>query len=151
MPQSLSNVLVHLIFSTKSRQPYLSDADQRVVMHRYLGAISARLDCPMIRVGGVSDHVHCLARHGRSVSVADWVKELKRMSSQWAKAQWPSLRGFQWQSGYAVFSVSQSLSDRVERYIERQPEHHRRFDFQSEIRRLLDAHGVTYNDRYIWD
>jgi len=120
-------------------------------MHRYLGAISARLGCPVIHVGGVADHVHCLARQGRTITVAEWVKELKRVSAQWAKTQSASLRAFQWQAGYGAFSVSQSLSREVERYIERQEEHHHKFDFQTEFRKLLDAHDVAYDERYVWD
>ncbi len=120
-------------------------------MHRYLGAVSVRLDCPVIRVGGSADHVHCLARQGRTITVAEWVKELKRASSQWAKTQSEALRAFQWQAGYGAFSVSQSLSQKVEQYIEGQEEHHRTFDFQAEFRKLLHAHGVAYDERYVWD
>ena len=120
-------------------------------MHRYLGAVSAHLDCPVIHVGGIADHVHCLARQSRTITVAEWVKELKRASSQWAKTQSPSLLGFQWQAGYGAFSVSQSLSQKVEQYIEGQEEHHRTFDFQVEFRKLPDAHGVAYDERYVWD
>jgi hypothetical protein len=116
-------------------------------MHRNLGAISVRLDCPVVRVGGVDDHVHILARQGRTITVAEWVKELERASSSWAKTQAASLRGFQWQAGYGAFSVSQSLSQAVERYIEGQAEHHRGCDFQTEFRKLLDAHGQACDER----
>ncbi|HEX7409815.1 MAG TPA: IS200/IS605 family transposase [Candidatus Binatia bacterium] len=151
MAQSLSNCIIHLIFSTKERRSFLAHTGHRVAMHRYLGAVSTRLDCPVIRVGGVADHVHCLARQARTITVAEWVKELKRASSQWAKAQDASLRGFQWQAGYAAFSVSQSLGRKVEQYIGQQEEHHCRLDFQSELRKLLNAHGVGYEERYVWD
>lgn len=151
MAQSLSNILVHITFSIKERRPFLSDASQRTALHAYLGAISMRLDCPVVRVGGADDHVHVLARQARTTSVAEWVKEIKRTSSQWAKTQGKSLRGFQWQAGYGAFSVSQSLSHKVDRYIEDQEQHHRRFDFQTEFRKLLDAHGVAYDERYVWD
>jgi putative transposase len=120
-------------------------------MHGYLAAVSARLGCPAICVGGTADHVHLLARQGRTSTVADWVKELKRTSSQQAKTQAPSLHRFQWQAGYGAFSVSQSLSRKVERYIEQQLEHHQRFDFQTEFRQLLQAHGMDYDERYVWD
>ncbi len=151
MAQSLANLLVHLIFSTKERRPFLHDKKQRAAMHRYLGGVSGRLDCPVIRVGGMADHVHCLARQARTITVAEWVKELKRASSQWAKAQGTAWRGFQWQAGYGAFSVSQSLSRKVEHYIEHQEEHHQRFDFQTEFRKLLAAHGVAYDERYLWE
>ena len=120
MAQSLSNLLVHLIFSTKERRPFLGDVNHRAAMHRYLGAVAARRDCPVIRVGGSADHGHCLARPARTITVAEWVKELKRASSQWAKTQSPTLRPFQWPAGYGAFSVSHSLSQKVEQYIEGQ-------------------------------
>ena len=151
MPQSLSNLLVHLIFSTKERRPFLRTVAHRAALQRYVGGVSARLDCPVVCVGGTADHVHCLARQARTVTVAEWVKELKRVSSQWAKTQDAALEAFQWQAGYAAFSVSQPLSRRVQQYIERQEEHHRRFDFQMELRELLAAHEVEYDERCIWD
>jgi REP element-mobilizing transposase RayT len=103
MAQSLANILVHLVFSTKGRHPFLATEQQRAAVHRYLAAVSARLGCPAISVGGTADHVHCLARQGRTITVAEWVKELKRTSSQHAKTQAASLHDFQWQAGYGAF------------------------------------------------
>ena len=85
MPQSLSAVCIHLVFSTKNRFPFLTDAALRTKMHHYLAGISNHLDCPALEVGGVADHVHLLAYLGRRRSQADWVKELKRASTIWAK------------------------------------------------------------------
>ena len=149
MPQSLSNVLIHIVFPTKERRPLLQDAAKRDAMHRYLAGISVRLDCPIIRVGGTEDHVHLLGRQARTITLADWVKELKRASSLWAKSQ--ELGAFQWQAGYGGFSVSQSQSAEVERYLARQPGHHRKFDFQQEFRKLLKLHGLEWDERYVWD
>jgi REP element-mobilizing transposase RayT len=87
MPQSLSNVLMRLIFSTKERRPFLRTVAHRTALQGYLGGVSAWLDCPVVCVGGTADHVHCLARQARTVTVAEWVKELKRVSSQWAKTR----------------------------------------------------------------
>jgi REP-associated tyrosine transposase len=83
MPQSLSAVYIHLIFSTKERYPYLREDDLQRALHSYLGEVSKRLDCPPIRVGGVEDHVHILARFGRTITQADWIKELKRERYIW--------------------------------------------------------------------
>ena len=118
-------------------------------MHRYLTGISGRLDCPAVRVGGTEDHVHILARQARTIAMADWVKELKRGSSLWAKNA--SLPEFRWQAGYGAFSVSQSQSNEVEQYVARQQEHHKKFDFQEEFRQLLRLHGVDWDERYVWD
>jgi putative transposase len=151
MPQSLANVLLHIVFSTKERRALLQNSNLRDEMHRYLAGISNNLDCAAIIVGGAADHIHLLANQSRKIALAEWVKELKRASSIWAKtrdAQW-SL--FQWQAGYGAFSVSQSQEGRVEDYIRSQEEHHRRFSFQEELRQLLTKHKIAFDERYVWD
>ena len=125
--------------------------DLRAEMHKYLGGISNNLDCPPIIVGGTDDHVHLLARQARTIALADWVKELKRGSSIWVKTKGQALESFQWQAGYGAFSVSQSQSARVQRYIAGQEEHHRRLSFQDEFRQLLRKHGIEFDERYVWD
>src|SRR5258708_31168472 len=87
MPQSLSAVYIHLVFSTKDRRPWLRDRSLRKSLHAYVGSVSKQLDCPALIVGGVEDHVHLLARFARTITQADWVKELKRVSSTWLKGQ----------------------------------------------------------------
>src|SRR5579872_3013132 len=134
MPQSLSAVYIHLVFSTKNRRPLLRDPVQRNALHAYLGGISKTIDCPPLVVGGVEDHVHLLCRFGRTLSQAEWVKELKRVSNLWLQEQGPEYVDFQWQGGYADFSVSQSNLDAVKHYIARQEEHHRKLTFQDELR-----------------
>lgn len=151
MPQSLSFVYLHVVFSTKERRPFLRDAGLRGEVHSYLGGISKQLDCAPIIVGGVEDHVHLLARQARKITQADWVKELKRVSSIWIKQRDPSLREFAWQSGYGIFSVSSSNLDAVTRYIADQEKHHRKTTFQEEYRAFLKRHGVAWDERYVWD
>ena len=151
MPQSLSNVLVHIVFSTQDRQPFLRHRALCEAMHKYLASVWARRGCPVIKVGGVEDHVHMLARQARMIALTEWVKELKRASSLWVKEAPEGACFFQWQAGYGAFSVSQSHSSAVERYIIRQEQHHRRVSFQEEFRKLLDRHQVAYDDRYVWD
>jgi REP-associated tyrosine transposase len=140
MPQSLSAVYIHLIFSTKDRQPFFRDKTLRADLHKFLGGTSKTLSCPPIIVGGIEDHVHLLSRFGRTISQAEWVKELKRVSNLWLKNQ--GLRNFQWQGGYADFSVSASNLERVKSYIANQEEHHRKIGFQDELRKLLTRHKV---------
>ena len=151
MPQSLSAVYVHLVFSTKDRRPLLRDSGIREELHATLGGISNRLECQSLQAGGVEDHVHLLARLGRTISQADWVKELKRASCVWIKEQGQDHADFAWQSGYATFSVSASNLDRVTAYIRGQAEHHRKFGFQDEVRALLRRHRVQWEERYLWD
>src|SRR5437764_6736977 len=105
MPQSLSVVNLHLVFSTKERRPWLRDPILRAEMHAWLSGVSLQLGCPAVLVGGVEDHVHILARQGRTISQADWVKELKRTSSLWIKKRDPASQDFAWQGGYGVFAV----------------------------------------------
>jgi putative transposase len=151
MPQSLSAVYIHLVFSTKHRRPLLRDVVLREALHAQLGSISKNLDCPPILVGGVEDHVHLLCRFGRTIAQAEWVKELKRVSNLWVQEQWPDHKDFQWQGGYADFSVSQSNLEEVKGYISRQEEHHRKLSFQDELRALLRRHEIAWDERYAWD
>jgi REP element-mobilizing transposase RayT len=150
MSQSLSAVYIHLVFSTKYRYPFLRDSGLRKDLHAYLGGSSKNLDCPPLLVGGVEDHVHLLARFGRTITQAEWVKELKRVSNLWLKEE-AGLRQFSWQSGYADFSVSQSNVDRVKTYIANQERHHRKITYQDEVRGLLTKHGMEWDERYVWD
>src|SRR5258708_33683759 len=133
MPQSLSAVYIHLVFSTRHRHPFLRDKSLREELHSFLGGTSKTLECPPVIVSGVADHLHLLARLSRTITQADWVKELKRVSNLWLKEK-GGVSNFEWQSGYADFSVSQSNLDRVRRYIANQEIHHRQKSFQEEVR-----------------
>ncbi len=151
MPQSFSAVHIHLVFSTKDRRPFLRDPDTRDALHAYLGAVSTQIDCPPVRIGGVEDHVHILARLGRTRTQADWVKELKRVSNIWLKERVPDLADFEWQRGYAAFSVSHSNLEQVRTYVEQQEAHHHKSTFQDELRALLQKHELAWDERYVWD
>ena len=150
MPQSLSAVYIHVVFSTKSRQPFLRDKEMRNRLYAQLGGISKTLGCAPILTGGVEDHIHLLARFGRTITQAEWVKELKRVSNLWLKAEF-GLSNFEWQGGYADFSVSESNLEHVKRYIANQDEHHNKMNFQDELRELLRRHRIEWDERYVWD
>jgi REP element-mobilizing transposase RayT len=152
MPQSLSAVYLHAVFSTKQHRTFLLDVAVRTEMHAYLGGLSKQLDCPPLIIGGVDDHVHLLVRFGRTITQADWIKELKRVSSVWIKGRAPDDCGdFAWQAGYGVFSVSGSRLDAVHEYIATQESHHRKATFEDEFRGLLRKHGMEWDERYVWD
>ena len=151
MPQSLAKILVHAVFSTKDRRPFLRDKNLREEMHRYLGGILNQLDCQPVIVGGVEDHVHLLCGFSRTITIANWIKELKRISNLWLKQQDQTFADFEWQGGYAVFSVSHSNIERVKGYIARQEQHHRKISFQDELRALLRKHAIEWDERYVWD
>lgn len=151
MSQSLSIVYIHLVFSTKLRQPFLRHKPVRDALQAQLGGISKRLDCAPLIVGGVEDHVHLLCRFGRTITQADWVKELKRVSNGWMKERGSDYANFEWQDGYADFSVSHSNLGEVRRYIANQEEHHRKLSFQDELRALFRQHEQEWDERYVWD
>ena len=151
MPQSFSAVHIHLVFSTKDRRALLRDKTTRDQIHSYLGGVSKQLDCPPLRVGGVEDHVHLLSRFGRTIMQAEWVKELKRISNLWLKERGSEFADFQWQGGYAAFSVSQSNLDQVMQYISMQEEHHRKVGFQDELRELLRKDEIEWDEKHVWD
>lgn len=151
MPQSLSKIYIHLVFSTKDRRPFVSDDDARNRLHEYLGGACRKLDCPSVVVGGVEDHVHILLRLSRSVDVARLVHEIKRESSKWMKETFPEMNSFSRQAGYGAFSISPSHVDGLTEYIATQEEHHRKESFQDEFRRLLRMYELEWDERYVWD
>jgi len=150
MPQSLSNVLVHLIFSTKERVPFLADPELRADVHRYLGGI-VNQNGQSLCVGGVEDHVHLLVVLSRTTTQADLVRDLKRASAMWCKPRHNRLRDFAWQRGYAAFSVGQTEVAAVTQYIEQQEKHHTSRSFQEEYLAFLHKYRIPYDERYVWD
>jgi putative transposase len=150
MPQSLSKVVIHVIFSTKDRYPWL-DINIRSRMHAYLATLCRDERAEPFRVGGVADHVHLLTTLPRSLSQAEMVEGLKKKSSKWIKELAPEYRKFYWQRGYEAFSVSPSQLNAALEYIEKQEEHHRSRTFQDEYVDFLRKHDVEYNERYVWD
>ncbi|MDA8018304.1 MAG: IS200/IS605 family transposase [Thermoanaerobaculia bacterium] len=151
MPQSLSQIFVHIVFSTKNRLPYLEDRTILDETHVFLASTCERQRCASIAVGGVTDHAHILCTLHRTVAIADLVKELKRETSIWLKKRSRDLRSFYWQEGYGAFSVSTSQIETVRTYIRNQERHHATRSFQDEFRHLLDRHDIEYDERYVWD
>lgn len=150
MPQSLSLVAVHVIFSTKDRCPSLTP-DIRSRLHAYLATVARNADCEAYRVGGVADHVHLALRLSRTITIADLVETLKTSSSKWVKRQSRGLAGFAWQRGYGCFSVSPKDIPVLCDYIETQDERHKTRTFQDEFREFLTKYGVTFDEAYVWD
>jgi putative transposase len=150
MPQSLSSILVHLVFSTKNREPYIT-AEIEPELHAYLAAVFRECHSPTLIINGTANHLHALFTLSRTVTVAEIVEEVKKRSSKWAKTKGGVHRNFQWQTGYGAFSVSQSNVAAVKKYIAGQKEHHRRKTFEEEYRSFLEKYGVVYDERYVWD
>ena len=151
MAQSLSNILVHIVFSTKKRCPFLSDYKIRNEMYSYLGGTINSLDCSVILVGGSVDHIHILCKLSRNNSVAKIIGDIKRSSSKWIKTKSNTLTKFEWQNGYGVFSIGKSELKRIKKYILEQEEHHKKRTFQDEFRLFLKSYGIIYDERYLWE
>ena len=151
MPQSLANVLLHIVFSTKNRAPFLREPAIREEMNAYMVGTLKAIECPSLIVRTVEDHLHCLCQLSRTMSIAKLVEEMKVESSSWAKKQALPLRQFHWQAGYGAFSVNQSNVGPVKSYIANQEEHHRKMTFQDELRSLFIRHEIEFDERYVWD
>ena len=150
MPQSLSRILVHLIFSTKNREPFLVP-EIRTELYSYLAGVLREEECPALQVGGVADHVHLLFGLSRTRTVAQVVEQVKTSSSKWIKPRGQAFAGFHWQAGYGAFSVSPGHVEVLKEYIRNQEKHHRAESFQDEFRRLCKKYGIEIDERYVWD
>src|SRR5260221_8549171 len=143
MSQSLSQIWIHLVFSTNERFPFLRNTDIRHQLYKYIKTISHHHGCHIISIGGIEDHIHILTTLNKNISLATFVREIKNASSTWIKKYDhidPYLAKFYWQKGYGVFSVSQSNVSIVKEYIQNQHEHHKKIDFKSELIKLLNRH-----------
>ncbi len=150
MPQSFARLYVHLIFSTKHRERIITDR-VRQPLHAYMATVMQNFGSPPILVNSVEDHVHILFELGRTAAISHAVEEVKTTSSKWIKTQGAEFAKFAWQSGYGAFSVSESFVPTVRDYIATQREHHRVKSFQEEYRTFLEKHGLTFDERYVWD
>ena len=150
MAQSLAKNLLHLVFSTKNRQPLFGN-DIRPQLHEDAGGILRNLDSNALIMNSVEDHLHVLFNLHRTKALSDVVMELKRGTSKWFKEQGSAYRAFYWQAGFGAFSVSASQTDCVAEYIAKQVEHHKKRSFQDEFRALLRAHEIEFDEKYVWE
>jgi putative transposase len=150
MPSTFCNIILHIIFSTKHRHPWIAD-DLKGRLYRYIGGIVRGEGGKLLEIGGMEDHVHLLLSWRTDESVAELLRNLKSHSSLWIHQTFPHLRIFAWQEGYAVFSVSHSQASKVRAYIQKQLQHHRQRSFQEEFEEFLTAHGIEYDRRFARD
>ena len=150
MAQSLSQILLHVVFSTKNRERWL-DAELRSDLHAYLAGGCREIGSNAYRVGGTDDHVHVACSLPRTVTVSKLLAEIKRSSSAWMKTRGPEYEGFAWQAGYGAFSLGQSQLPVLLRYIDGQEEHHKKQTFKEEFLAFLKRYRVEYDERYLWD
>ncbi|MEO8033207.1 MAG: IS200/IS605 family transposase [Acidobacteriota bacterium] len=145
MPSTFTSLHYHIVFGTKQREPFLS-MPLRDRVHEYLGGCIRTIGGLPLEIGGVSDHVHILARLKPTHCVADVLRDIKKASSEWVREQ---CRAFRWQDGYSAFTVAASQIERVRRYVVSQAAHHARTTFEDEYRELLRAHGIEFDERYL--
>ncbi len=152
MPQSLAKVLVHIVYSTKGRRPWLQTEEIRKQLYAYNAVILRdNVDTPALIIGGAEDHIHALCLLSRKFAIKDVIEESKTETTKWIKKQGSQYADFHWQSGYGIFSVSESNVDQVRSYIANQFEHHKKMSFQDEFRALCQRHGIEIDERYVWD
>ena len=149
MAHTFSNLLVHVIFSTKDRVASIRP-EWRADLHAYLGGIVREIGGTASAINGTADHVHLLVSMPGKIAVAELVRVLKANSSRWVNREGKVKTGFAWQTGYAAYSVSQSNASAVARYIEAQENHHRRVSFQEEYLEFLKKNKIECDERFIW-
>lgn len=150
MAQSLSNVLLHLIFSTKCRRPWIkTEIDEDLA--KYIAGTCRKLDCPSHKIGGTDDHLHIACSLSRTLAISKLVEDIKASSSKWLKTKGERYVDFAWQNGYGAFSIGQSQLPDLRQYIANQRDHHRRLSFQDEFRQMLAKYEVDFDERYVWD
>ena len=150
MPGTYSQLLLHVVFSTKSRTPWIAtEVAER--LYPYIGGIIRAEKGMLYDIGGVEDHIHMYLRWRPDGSVSDLLRTVKARSSKWVHETFPALREFAWQEGYSVVSVSKSQEEAVKKYIAGQAEHHKKIDFKSELLRILRAHGIEFDERFVFD
>lgn len=149
MGQSLSQIYLHIIFSTKDRKRFISK-EINTELYNYLGRVFIGLKCPALSIGGTEDHIHILCKLNKTMSVSALIEKAKTSTSKWLKTKGNDYKDFYWQSGYGVFSVSQSQIPLVSNYISNQEKHHKKSSFKSELRAFLKKYELEYDEMYIW-
>jgi putative transposase len=150
MGQSLVKNYIHIVFSTKHRQPFITEAIESD-LHAYLGGVCKNLECPPIKIGGYSDHVHILCMLSKKIALMKLLEDVKSHSSRWIKTKGNNYHNFYWQDGYGAFSVRPGDMDELIFYISNQKNHHTKKSFQEEYRKILKENDVEYDERYVWD
>ncbi len=150
MPQSLSNILVHIVFSTKLSKPLIAKAIKKE-LYSYMATILKDCECSPIIIGGIEDHVHVLCKLSKTRSMSSVIEDVKKKFSKWIKGKSLEYKNFYWQNGYGVFSIGKSQVNTLKEYIQKQEEHHRKKSFKDEFLEILNRYEVEYDERYLWD
>jgi REP element-mobilizing transposase RayT len=150
MPGTYTQILLHIVYSTKHREPWItSDVAER--LYPYIGGIIRAEKGLLYDIGGIADHVHLYVRWRPDATISNLLKTVKSRSSLWVHQTFPQLAEFAWQAGYSAFSVSKSQEPALKKYIAGQAEHHKKEDFKTELLRFLRAHEIEFDERYVFD
>jgi REP element-mobilizing transposase RayT len=144
------SVLIHFIWSTAGREPWIAP-EWRERLYGYLGGVLREKNARLIGAGGMPDHIHLYVSIPSTVTLAEAVGAMKANSSRWIHETFPAQRAFAWQKGYGAFSVSKSGEEQLLEYIRRQEDHHRRRSFKEEYVSFLKRYGVEYDENYLWE
>ena len=148
MSDSYTNLLYHIVFSTKERRPLITP-EYEVRLYDYVGGTIRKIGGISLELNGTSDHVHLLAKLRPDCALSDVLRDLKANATGWMHDVFPSLKNLSWQRGYGAFTVSQSNVEEVRNYIARQKQHHRKLSFREEFIQFLEVNGIEYNKRFI--
>jgi REP element-mobilizing transposase RayT len=150
MGNTYTSLHYHFVFSTKHRDPWISEEIEASVW-AFLGGIARENRLKPILIGGMPDHIHMAVGAPPNLTISDALKQIKGGSSKWMKDTFPRMGKFAWQDGYGAFSVSKSAMPQLTKYIETQRKHHRKATFQEEFIALLEKHEIEYDEQYLWD
>ncbi len=148
LASTLTNLVAHIVFSTKNREQLISPEFQGE-LYAYIGGIVRSENGKLLAIGGMPDHLHLLVMYRPSHALADIVRVLKSSSSKWINDRGFSDSPFAWQNGYGAFSVSESKIEVLKAYINKQTEHHNRKSFGEELTELLILHNIKYDPQYL--
>jgi REP element-mobilizing transposase RayT len=151
MEQSVSQIYMHLVFSTKNRVPFFKNSDIREQLYSYIAKIIYENDSYPICIGGYEDHIHIFFNLSKNVCFKDIIGEIKRSTSKWIKTKGDEYTNFYWQAGYGGFSVGQQQKQKTINYINKQNEHHKKVSFQEELRMFMTKNNMEIDERYFWD
>jgi len=150
MSQTLTSLMVQLVFSTKNREQIITP-EVEPELFAYIGGILRNYESVLLDAGGTSDHVHLVVSQSKNIALSGLLKEIKGASSSWIKSQGRWFRNFHWQDGYGAFSFGKQDLPTLQQYVANQKEHHRKWSFKDELIYMLEENGVEYDERYLWD
>ena len=148
MPQSLSKVYLHCIFSTKNGVPLITNSIQKD-LHSYIVGTLSNIGSYVDEIYANPDHIHILCTLPRTITIAELISKIKTSSSKWIKKQ--GINNFSWQGGYGAFSVSSSKVQVVTKYIQNQEQHHKKTSFKDELRKFFKEYNIDFDEKYVWD